>query len=223
MKPLSKLVVELLADRLLDEAVFVADELLVAVELVVDEVVLVVDEIVPVLVVEEIVVVVVDEVVLALVLVLVDEAVVVEEVVPGDEVVVVDEVVVLDEVVVVVDDVVEAVLDPALHPASMLIILLLRVTAPFNASKRPSDTAPVLRVIEVSANMFPTKSVPTPNVAELPTCQKMLQALAPFVNTTTEFEAVMRVEAIWKTQTLFGLVWPSKIRVPVNPAELVYL
>jgi hypothetical protein len=35
--------------------------------------------------------------------------------------------------------------------------------------------APVWTEIEVNAKMLPTKAVPTPIVAELPTCQKTLQ------------------------------------------------
>jgi hypothetical protein len=112
----------------------------------------------------------------------------------------------VEEVVLVVEEVVVVVPpeSPALHPTSILIMLLSRVTASFNANNPPSDTAPVLRVMDVDAKIFPTKSVPVPNVAELPTCQKTLQGLAPFTNTTAEFEAVMRVDPIWKTQTLLG-------------------
>jgi len=38
------------------------------------------------------------------------------------------------------------------------------------------DTAPVVKVIEASARIFPEKLVLVPTVAELPTCQKILHA-----------------------------------------------
>jgi hypothetical protein len=53
--------------------------------------------------------------------------------------------------------------------------LLCNVTAPLRAYRLPCVVAPVLSVIEVSARMFPTKRVAVPKVAELPTCQKILQ------------------------------------------------
>lgn len=46
------------------------------------------------------------------------------------------------------------------------------VTAPFCASALPERIAFVSRVMLVRARIFPTKVVPTPRVAELPTCQK---------------------------------------------------
>ncbi len=52
--------------------------------------------------------------------------------------------------------------------------LLLSVTAPLIASARPSRLAPVSRVILWSAMIVPTNWLPTPSVAELPTCQKIL-------------------------------------------------
>ena len=44
-----------------------------------------------------------------------------------------------------------------------------------------------------------------PRVAELPTCQKTLQAWAPFSSSTTLFEAVTRSDDAWKTNTEFGV------------------
>ncbi len=70
------------------------------------------------------------------------------------------------------------------------------VTAPFKANALPSTVAPVFNVMEVSAMMVPAKSVPVPNVAELPTCQKMLQASAPLISEMELFEAVSRVEPV---------------------------
>ena len=58
------------------------------------------------------------------------------------------------------------------------------VTAPFRASALPSRFTPVVIVIDVKARMFPLKTEFVPSVAELPTCQKTLQALAPLARTT---------------------------------------
>ena len=57
-----------------------------------------------------------------------------------------------------------------------VIVLSSRVTAPVRASARPSMLAPVVTVIDCWARMLPTKVVFVPSVAELPTCQKTLQA-----------------------------------------------
>jgi hypothetical protein len=71
--------------------------------------------------------------------------------------------------------------------------------------------------------MFPSKSVPVPSVAELPTCQKTLMpgvGLGPsLIVTTLLFDAVVRVDPIWKTKTASGLPWSSSVRVPVSCAE----
>ena len=58
-----------------------------------------------------------------------------------------------------------------------VIMLVSRVTAPFLASARPRRSAPVFIVMLVSAITVPTKLVPVPRVAELPTCQYTLQAV----------------------------------------------
>src|SRR5665213_2492146 len=58
------------------------------------------------------------------------------------------------------------------------------VTAPFRASALPSRFTPVVSVMDVSAKMFPLNSEFVPSVAELPTCQKTLQALAPLARIT---------------------------------------
>jgi hypothetical protein len=71
----------------------------------------------------------------------------------------------------------------------------------------------------VNANTFPTKSVPVPKVAELPTCQNTLQAWAPLIRSTEEAEAVVMVEPNWKTKTAFESPPPSRVRIPVSPPE----
>ena len=65
------------------------------------------------------------------------------------------------------------------------MVFVSMVTAPFRARARPTTVAPVLSVMDVSARMLPWKVVLVPRVAELPTCQKMLQALAPLMRRTT--------------------------------------
>jgi hypothetical protein len=54
----------------------------------------------------------------------------------------------------------------------------------------------VVAVIDVSARIEPAKAELVPNVAELPTCQKTLQALAPLIRLTTLEELVIRVESV---------------------------
>jgi hypothetical protein len=69
--------------------------------------------------------------------------------------------------------------------------------------------------MDVSARMFPLKVEPVPSVAELPTCQKTLQACAPPRRLTLLLDAVMSVDAIWKMKTPLGSPWASSVRVPV--------
>ena len=100
------------------------------------------------------------------------------------------------------------------------MVLVSNVTAPLSANTLPSTLAPVVNVIDVKAKMFPTKIEPVPIVAELPTCQKTLQAWAPLMRLTTLFEAVVSVLAgAWKIKIELGLFWPLRVRVPVNPSE----
>lgn len=105
-----------------------------------------------------------------------------------------------------------------------MMLLPSKVTAPFRANSRPSKTvAPVFAVMDDRARMFPSKAVPVPSVAELPTCQKTLMPgveLLPSLVVTTELpDAVVRVDPIWKTKT--GSVRPSplSVNIPVSCAE----
>src|SRR5688500_16247376 len=61
----------------------------------------------------------------------------------------------------------------------MVTLFVFNVTAPFCANARPSSVALPSSPTDVYANMFPLKTELPPIVAELPTCQKTLQALAP--------------------------------------------
>jgi len=88
------------------------------------------------------------------------------------------------------------------------------VTAPFLASARPETSAPVPRLMLVSARMLPAKLVPAPRVAELPTCQKTLQLEPPLITWTEAPVAVVRVLPIWKMKTASGLPCASSTSAP---------
>ena len=64
------------------------------------------------------------------------------------------------------------------------------VTAPVvviaPASARPFTIAPAAKVIVVFASMLPSTTQPPAIVAEEPTCQKTLEACAPFSRTTLQ-------------------------------------
>jgi len=114
----------------------------------------------------------------------------------GDLVVVVvgDVVAVVGEVVVVVGEVVVVVGVVAARHVGTVTALASSVTAPVWAKSRPLTLAPVSSVIEVRANIVPTKLVVVPNVAELPTVQKTLHAWAPPSRTIELLDAVVNAE-----------------------------
>jgi hypothetical protein len=56
-----------------------------------------------------------------------------------------------------------------------------------------------------------------PRVAELPTCQKTLQACAPFVRMTELEAAVINVEPALKIKTDEVSPRPSRVSAPVIP------
>jgi len=89
-----------------------------------------------------------------------------------------------------------------------------KVTAPFRASALPSRFTPVVTVIDVRAIIVPLNTEFVPRVAELPTCQKTLQALAPLARTTWLPLPVVSVDEIWKMNTALGLPWASRVRSP---------
>ena len=80
-------------------------------------------------------------------------------------------------------------------------------------------SVPVVAVIDVRAMIVPTKSVPVPSVAELPTCQNTLHGDAPLIRETELLEAVVSVDPIWKTKTASGSFCASRVSVPVSPTE----
>jgi len=67
--------------------------------------------------------------------------------------------------------------------------------------------------------MVPWKLVAVSSVAELPTCQKTLAAVAPLVRITRLLAPVVSVDAIWKIQTAFGSFWASSVRSPAAIAN----
>ena len=122
------------------------------------------------------------------------------------------EVVVVAGAVVVVSGVaVVVVVSSGVVQTARVMVLVFIVTVPLRASTLPSTVAPVVRVIEVNARMFPTKELFVPRVAELPTCQNTLQASAPLMRLTLLAVAVSRVLSIWKMKTALGS--PSASRV----------
>ena len=117
------------------------------------------------------------------------------------------------EVTVDVEDEVDAGGSTA-HVA-LVIVFVSNVTAPLRANTRPSTFVPVVRVADVKARIFPLKIEFVPSVAELPTCQKTLQAWAEFMRTTLLVPEVMSVELVLKTKTALGSPAASSVRVPV--------
>ncbi len=104
----------------------------------------------------------------------------------------------------------------AMSQDGALMVLLSRVTAAVEASRRPVTVAPVCAVTEARARTVPTKVELVPRVAELPTCQKTLQEACEVVNLTTLREPVIRVLEAWKMNTAFGFVRLSSVSVPVR-------
>jgi hypothetical protein len=79
---------------------------------------------------------------------------------------------------------------------ALVIALVSSVTAPTRASALPFSEAPVVSEMDWSAITVPAKAEFVPKVADVPTCQKTLQACAPPISTTLRPDVVVRVEAI---------------------------
>ncbi len=105
----------------------------------------------------------------------------------------------------------------------LVMMLLSSVTAPTCASALPSSDTPVVIVIEAYAIIVPLKTEVVPRVAELPTTQKMLLAWAPPVSMIWLPVRVVRVDAIWKTQTALEFPCASRVRPPVTASDDVDL
>ena len=98
-----------------------------------------------------------------------------------------------------------------------VIVFVSSVTAPLRARSRPSMTAPVVAVMDVSAMIVPLKFDPVPSVAELPICQNTLQACAPPEKTTLLPLAVVNVEPAWKIHT--SVDPPESVSTPVRASD----
>ena len=88
------------------------------------------------------------------------------------------------------------------------------VIDPVRASTLPSTVAPVFSVMDCIARTVPLKTLVVPKVAELPTCQKMLEAKASPLKMTLRPDVVVRVVAIWIIKTAFALPFASNVRSP---------
>ena len=97
----------------------------------------------------------------------------------------------------------------------LVIILLSSVTAPVRANNCPFINAPLFAVIEAIAKICPTKVELAPNVAELPTFQKVRQKRALFVKVMLLATAVISVDAVLNTKTPSGSPCASSVRIPV--------
>ena len=96
------------------------------------------------------------------------------------------------------------VVGPCARQPEPVMVLESRVTAPVCARARPFKLAPVCRLMDVRARIFPTNEVPVPSVAELTTRHHTLQGSPP---TTDEPDDVVRAAADLKIQT------PDPLRV----------
>src|SRR5450759_36217 len=94
------------------------------------------------------------------------------------------------------------------------------VTPPVLSKSLPSSVAPVLKVMDCSAITVPLKTEVVPNVAELPTCQKMLAAVAPPLRITLRPDVVVSEDAICIINTADALPCASKVTSPDDTARV---
>jgi hypothetical protein len=99
------------------------------------------------------------------------------------------------------------------------MVLPIIVTPPVNANALPSSVAPVLKVMDCIAMTVPLKTEVVPKVAELPTCQKMLDASAPPLRITLRPDVVVSVDAICIMKTELAVPCASKVRSPDDIAS----
>ena len=93
------------------------------------------------------------------------------------------------------------------------------VIPPILANALPSRVAPVLKVIDCIARTVPLNTVVVPKVAELPTCQKMLEAIAPPLRITLRPDVVVRVDAICIINTALEFPFASNVKSPDDTAS----
>jgi hypothetical protein len=94
------------------------------------------------------------------------------------------------------------------------ILLSSSETAPVWARARPFNLAPVFKVIETKARMFPSNEVFEPRVAELPTCHHTLDGFPPV---TEEPEDVSNVDSVLKIH----MPEPIRFKFPLSEKLLV--
>src|SRR3954463_2619565 len=108
----------------------------------------------------------------------------------------------------------------AAYAVGTVIVLPLMVTEPSEFEpprSRPSTAEPVSTVIVTEARMLPLKIVVVFSVADVPTCQKMLLALAPPARITCAPAPVVRVEPIWKMKIASGSPCASSVTLFPGP------
>ena len=92
------------------------------------------------------------------------------------------------------------------------MVLPAMVTPAVLAKALPSRVAPVFNVMDCIAITVPLKTGVVPKVAELPTCQKMLDASAPPLRITLRPEVVVSDDAICIIKTALEFPFASKVR-----------
>jgi hypothetical protein len=101
-----------------------------------------------------------------------------------------------------------------------VILSVSSVTAPLSARALPSREAPLFSVMLWLAMIVPTKELPAPSVAEVPTCQNRFTEL-PLSRVIAEAGSVVRAVPIWKWKVAFGSPPVSSVSVPVNCAKVL--
>src|ERR1700733_948258 len=96
----------------------------------------------------------------------------------------------------------------------LVMVLDCSVTAPLCANSLPFTMEPALSVMDWLARMLPLKTELAPRVAEVPTCQKTLKALALPTRIIWLPAAVVSVDGMWKIKTALGSPFASRARVP---------
>lgn len=99
------------------------------------------------------------------------------------------------------------------------IVLPAKVIVPLLASARPSKVAPVLKLMDCMAITVPLKTDVVPNVAELPTCQKILEAWAEPARITFLPDVVVSEDAIWMMNTASASPCASNVKSPDEMAR----
>ena len=89
------------------------------------------------------------------------------------------------------------------------IVLASIVMAPVLVNALPVRVAPVLKEMDSIAMTVPLKSQVVPKVAELPTCQKILEADAPPAKITLRPDVAVNEDATCIIKTAFAFPFAS--------------